>query len=106
MRGIAKAIILVPLALVAVAFAIGNRANVSVFFDPFSDAATGFAVEAPLFIVVFATLILGVFIGGIATWIGQGRHRRAEGMHRRDVERLRTDLDRMRASSTSIAAPH
>ena len=28
MRGIAKAIILVPLALVAVAFAIGNRANV------------------------------------------------------------------------------
>jgi hypothetical protein len=40
--------------------------------------------------VVFAALILGVLTGGIATWIGQGRHRKVERMHRRDVERPRS----------------
>lgn len=102
----AKAILLVPLALVAVAFAVRNRASsVSLFFDPLSAGTAGFAIDAPLFVVIFVTLILGVLLGGIATWIGQGRYRRAARMHRRDVERLRTDLDRMRTSSTSIAAP-
>ncbi|MBV8963482.1 MAG: DUF1049 domain-containing protein [Hyphomicrobiales bacterium] len=97
MRGLAKAIILVPLALIAAAFAVGNRGNVSVSFDPFSD--TPYTVDAPLFVVVFAALILGVLLGGIGTWLGQGRHRRAARMHRRDVERLRSDLERMRGTS-------
>ncbi|SDR61643.1 Protein of unknown function [Rhizobiales bacterium GAS191] len=105
MRGFAKAIILVPLALVAVAFAIGNRNSVNVSFDPFATDTPGYALEAPLFVVVFVALILGVLIGGIATWIGQGRYRRAARMHRRDVERLRTDLDRMRATSSSVTTP-
>src|ERR1700730_16742420 len=100
MRGFAKAIVLVPLALLAVAFAVRNRASsVSLFFDPLSAGTAGLAIDAPLFVV---TLILGVLLGGIATWIGQGRYRRAARMHRRDVERLRNDLDRMRTSSTSI----
>ena len=98
MRGFAKVIILVPLALLAVAFAVGNRGNVSLSFDPFSD--TPYTVDVPLFVVVFAALILGVLIGGIATWLGQGRHRKAARMHRRDVERLRSDLDRMRGTSS------
>jgi len=105
MRGFAKAIILVPLALIAIAFAIGNRGNVSVSFDPFSSEAPGYAIETPLFIVVFVALILGVLLGGIATWFGQGRYRRAARMHRRDVERLRGDLDRMRASGAAPEAP-
>jgi uncharacterized membrane protein YciS (DUF1049 family) len=102
MRGILKAIILVPLALVAVAFAVGNKANVKVSFDPFAGSPD-YMIEPPLFAVVFVALILGVLLGGIATWIGQGRHRRAERMYRRDVERLRSDVDRMRASSGSVA---
>ena len=96
MRGFAKLIILVPLALLAVAFAVGNRGNVSVTFDPFSD--TPYMVEVPLFVVVFGALILGVLLGGAATWLGQGRHRRAARMHRRDVERLRSDLDRLQGT--------
>ena len=97
MRGLAKVIILVPLALLAVAFAVGNRGNVTVSFDPFSD--TPYTMDVPLFIVVFAALILGVLLGGVATWLGQGRLRKAARMHRRDVERLRSDLDRLRSTS-------
>ena len=102
MRGIAKAIILIPLALVAVAFAVANKEPVGVSFDPFAAGVTDFKIDTPLFFVVFASLILGVLLGGVATWIGQRRHRRAERMHRRDVERLRSDIDRMRAQSGSL----
>ncbi|MFI5011770.1 MAG: LapA family protein [Hyphomicrobiales bacterium] len=105
MRGFAKVIILVPLALLAVAFALGNRDTVKVSFDPFYGAPE-YSFDTPLFVMVFASLILGVLLGGIATWIGQGRHRRAERMHRRDVERLRSDLDRLRASTSAVGPPH
>jgi uncharacterized integral membrane protein len=104
MRGLAKAIILVPLALLAIAFAMGNHNPVSVSFDPIAHTPD-LRFEPPLFMVVFAALILGVLLGGIATWFGQSRHRRAERMYRRDVERLRTDLDKLRTGSTSVAAP-
>jgi len=103
MRRIAKAIVLVPLAMLAVAFALANSEIVSVSFDPVTQSPDH-RIEVPLFVIVFAGLIVGVLLGGIATWIGQGRHRKAERMHRRDVERLRTDIDRMRASSGSVAA--
>jgi uncharacterized membrane protein YciS (DUF1049 family) len=103
MRGIAKAIILVPLALIAIAFAVGNKQIVSVSFDPFAAGVSDYKLDMPLFVIVFGGLIVGVLLGGIATWIGQGRHRRAERMHRRDVERLRSDIDRMRSSSGSVA---
>jgi uncharacterized integral membrane protein len=101
MRGIVKAVFLVPLALIAVAFAVANKESVPVSFDPLAAGLIDEKINPPLFVVVFASLILGVLLGGIATWIGQGRHRKAERMHRRDVERLRSDIDRMRASSAS-----
>ena len=105
MRGLAKAVILVPLALIAIAFAIGNHDPVSISFDPIADSPD-FKLEAPLYIVLFAALILGVLLGGIATWFGKGQHRRAARMYRRDVEKLRGDLDRVRASSsTTITSP-
>jgi uncharacterized integral membrane protein len=101
MRGVARAIVFIPLALVAIALAIANKEPVPVSYDPFS---ADFKIYAPLFLVVFASLILGVLLGGVATWFAQGRHRRAERMHRRDVERLRSDIDRMRASSGSVTS--
>jgi uncharacterized membrane protein YciS (DUF1049 family) len=104
MRGIVKAILLVPLVLVAVAFSVGNRADVSISFDPFAAGAADYRIAAPLFVVVFASMICGVLLGGIATWVGQGRHRRAERMHRRDVERLRNDIDRLQSSGSVPAS--
>jgi uncharacterized integral membrane protein len=101
----AKAVILVPIALLAIAFAIGNSGNVGISLDPFASDSPAYTIQAPLFIVVFAALIVGVLVGGIATWIGQGRYRRATRLHRREAERLRADLDRMQGASTTLPAP-
>jgi uncharacterized integral membrane protein len=96
MRGFAKLIILVPLALLAIAFAIGNHHDVTLYFDPISSEPPGFTI--PAYVVVFGALILGVLIGGVATWIGQHGYRRAARTHRREAEQLRADLDRARGA--------
>lgn len=77
LRKILIAVIVVPLAIVIVAFAVANRQMVTVSFDPFSAKDTASAASLPLFAVIFLVLILGVIVGGIAAWIGQGKWRAA-----------------------------
>lgn len=106
MRTFLKLLILVPLALAAVAFAVANRQDVVVSFDPFDPDRPAFALGGPLFVVILLTVVGGVVVGGMATWFGQGRHRRRLRALRRENDglraeatRLRTDLDE--ASSRS-----
>jgi len=108
-RRIVAAIILVPLAIVIVAFAVANRQTVAVSFDPFSAAAPAYAANLPLFALIFIVLILGVIVGGIAAWFGQGKWRRG---HRRlddQVRQLRSEVDtieaRMMMRSSPMAEP-
>lgn len=89
-------LILVPVAIVAIAFSVGNRQIVDVFFDPFAKGAAGqFAVKAPLFLVIIIALAVGVLLGSFFTWVNQGRNRRALREARGDMARLRSDVGRM-----------
>ncbi len=100
MKTFLKAIVLVPIAILAIAFAVANRQVVSISFDPFSAGDPIAVLAAPLFLLVFLLLACGVVIGGAASWLGQGRHRsaarraaaEAEGA-RAENARLRTELD-------------
>ena len=76
LRKIVAAVILVPLAIIIVAFAVANRQIVTVSLDPFSPAARRPTVTLPLFALIFVLLILGVVIGGFAAWLRQGKWRR------------------------------
>jgi uncharacterized integral membrane protein len=76
LRKIVSYFILVPLGLVIIAFAVANRQIVTVSFDPFTSAHPAYAARAPLFVLIFVLVILGVIIGGIATWLKQHKWRR------------------------------
>jgi uncharacterized integral membrane protein len=67
--------VLLPLAILIVVFAVANRHAVLISLDPRSGEPT-LALSAPLFVVLLATLALGVIVGGIAVWLRQGRWRR------------------------------
>ena len=97
MRTFLKLIILVPIALVAVAFAFANRTGVTVSFDPFATDLPAFALTGPLFVVLLITVAVGVVLGGVGSWIGQGRHRRALRATRRENKALSADVSRLRA---------
>jgi len=75
-RRFLKAILMIPAFAVLVALAIANHQPVTVSFNPFDSSDPDLAVTVPLYLVGFAVLIAGVVVGGIATWLKQGKRRR------------------------------
>jgi uncharacterized integral membrane protein len=95
-RKIVSALILVPLAVVIIVFAVANRQSVTVSFDPFSSTSPAYAATLPLFVVIFTVLIVGVLVGGIAAWIGQAKWRRLARKSDADVRVLQQELETIR----------
>ena len=92
LRRIVAVIILVPLAIIIVAFAVANRQDVVISFDPFDAAHPVYSRTTWLFLPIFAALILGVVIGGVAAWLGQGKWRGAARRFEREMQALRGKL--------------
>jgi uncharacterized integral membrane protein len=98
LRRIVGWIVLVPLSLVLIVFALANRQSVILNFNPFVpiDAPVSPGVGVPFFLVLFGVLLLGVLLGGIATWFAQASHRRDERAYRREAERLTREVAALR----------
>ena len=92
-RKIVTAIIVIPLAVVIIAFAIANRQMVTVSFDPFSVTEPAAVVTLPLFALIILLLIIGVLIGGAAAWLRQSRWRSTARRLEREVADLRVKVD-------------
>lgn len=87
-------LVLLPLAIVGIAFAVANRQIVEVNFDPFAmQPSERIDVQAPLFVVLILALMLGVLVGGVFTWFSQGKHRRALRAARSEMARS-TNVER------------
>ena len=95
-RKIVNALILIPLAIVLVVFAVANRQTVTVSFDPFNPAEPAVSLALPLYVLVLALVIAGVILGGAAAWMRQGKWRgRARHAETRARE-LRTENDQLK----------
>jgi uncharacterized integral membrane protein len=92
LRKIIAVIVLVPLAVVIIAFAVANRHSVMVSFDPFDASEPAGAVTLPLFALIIVVLIIGVVIGGAASWLRQGKWRGSARRFERELARLRAKL--------------
>ncbi|MFZ0239565.1 MAG: lipopolysaccharide assembly protein LapA domain-containing protein [Xanthobacteraceae bacterium] len=108
-RKIIAAVILVPLAVVIIAFAVANRQIVTVSLDPFSAEHPAASLTLPLFALVIVLLVLGVLIGGIAAWLRQSKWRRTARRLEREIADLHIQIEALKGtagvSATSINAP-
>ena len=99
-------VVLVPLCLGLIVFALANRHLVAVNFNPFApveaSVAPGYGV--PLFVVLYVVLLVGVLLGGTATWFAQGRHRRREKHWRREAHMLNGELEKLRRNTGQAAS--
>lgn len=103
---IVKTLILVPLGILLVGFAVANRQAIVVSFDPFDASQPSHAATVPLFILIFVLVILGVLIGGIATWLRQRKWRRAVRRLETENRELHAELyDLKRQQGGPVALP-
>jgi uncharacterized integral membrane protein len=101
MRKFFTGLVLIPLGLIFIVFAVANRHLVTVSFDPFNSSNPSLGVTLPLFVVIIAVAILGVVAGGSATWFRQRHWRRAARRHEAEVLQARAQLADLRASAVA-----
>ena len=104
MRRIVTVLVLVPIALAFIIFALANRQAVVVSFDPFDQAQPAYALTLPLFALILALIIGGVLLGGIAAWLRQSRWRRAARLAQGEARDLRAEVDRLRRHMGEVPA--
>jgi uncharacterized integral membrane protein len=96
LRKLVTALVLVPLAIVFVAFAVANRQAVVVSFDPFDHVHPALTRSLPLYALVLVLVIGGVVLGGVAAWLRQGKWRRAARLAQAEARELRAEVDRLK----------
>jgi uncharacterized integral membrane protein len=75
-RKIVTVLVLIPLTIALVMFAVGNRAPVVIALDPLAGTPPMFSLAPPLFLALLVALIAGVIVGGAAAWSRQRKWRR------------------------------
>jgi uncharacterized integral membrane protein len=107
LRRIVGWIVLVPLCLVLIVFALANRQLTVLNFDPLSppEALAAPGTGVPLFVVIFGFLLLGVVLGGVASWFAAAPVRRERRRWQREAARLRRELEEARRPGTPSRRP-
>jgi uncharacterized integral membrane protein len=99
-----RLVIFVVGAVVILLLAFANRHFVTVSFDPFASGENAaFSFPAPLFAVVIASAMLGVVAGAFATWLSQGRHRRAARQNRVEADKWRAQAEALKLAGAGDA---
>ena len=96
-----KLLVLVPIAAVIIGLAVINRGAIKLIYWP-AQLGTEFSLSVPLFVALFAALMLGAVVGGTATWLAQSRHRSAERRYRNEAERLKVEAERLKSMQSAV----
>ncbi|MGN6311816.1 MAG: lipopolysaccharide assembly protein LapA domain-containing protein [Xanthobacteraceae bacterium] len=105
MRKFFTALVLIPLGVIFLAFAIANRRLVTVSFDPFTATDPSVSVTLPLFMVIIVVAILGVLAGSFATWLRQRHWRRAARQYETEARDARAQLAQLQAATQPQRTP-
>jgi uncharacterized integral membrane protein len=98
-------------AALLVTLAIANRHGVDLNLDPFRPESPVIKLSMPFFYYLFAMLIVGVLLGGAATWLSQGKWRRIARSRTQEALRWKAEAERLtrerdaRAEARATAAP-
>ncbi|ARN83243.1 LapA family protein [Methylocystis bryophila] len=95
-----RLLFLVVVALAALYLAEANRAPVTISLDPFPGGdASEFSFKAPLFLVIFAAVALGVVLGAAVSWLGHVDIRRRARTAQSELAKTRSEVEGLRQQS-------
>lgn len=95
MRRVLWLFVAFPAAAILVTLAVANRHNVRLVLDPFRPESPVLSLELPFYAYLFVVLLLGVLLGGVATWLTQGKWRRTARSRALDAARWRAEASRL-----------
>lgn len=90
-----------PAAALLVTLALANRHGVRLVLDPFRPSDPAVSLVLPFYAYLFAALVAGVVIGGIATWMTQSRWRRSARQRAAEADRWHAEADRLNRQRTA-----
>src|ERR1700676_1883679 len=99
MRKFFTALVLIPLGLIFVVFAVANRNLVTVSFDTLYSTAPSIEITPRLLLISIVGAMVGVAAGGTATWFRQRHWRRAARQHEADARQARAQLADLRGGA-------
>jgi len=82
-------------AAILIPIGISNRQPISLNLDPFGRDSSPFMATLSLSLLMFIVFMLGLLIGGLATWTGQGRWRRTARLKSREAFQWKAQADRL-----------
>jgi hypothetical protein len=91
----------VPLAVLAIVFAVANRQWITVSLDPIQRDAPRISIDMPMWVLLFCGIFLGIMAGWLATWFAQGKWRRATRNARLELMRLQNEYERVKRERQS-----
>jgi hypothetical protein len=94
-RRLVLGLVILPLAALLVALAVVNRKTAILVLDPFGGVEPRLSLEASLFLFLLGAFALGLIVGGIATWLSQGKWRRTARAGAREARDLRRQTSRL-----------
>lgn len=98
-------LLLVPIGALLIVLAVANRHTTAISLNPFNPADPFLTFNIPVFWLLFAAVGLGVILGGVATWMRQGRFRKEARVQRREANHLKHEADALRKIAQGDVAP-
>jgi uncharacterized membrane protein YciS (DUF1049 family) len=80
-----------PLALFVIGFAVANRQQVVISFNPLVPGGSFSSFELPLWLLFFVGLLVGVIAGWIGCWLAQGKYRKLAREAQGEASKLRAE---------------
>jgi Mn2+/Fe2+ NRAMP family transporter len=90
-----RLLVVLPAVVVLVALGVANTQDVRLALDPFRPDNPALSLVLPFYAWLLAALILGVVIGGLATWLAQAHWRRSARRGEAETRRWRAEAERL-----------
>jgi hypothetical protein len=105
LRRIVWLLVAFPTAAILVTLAVANRHTARLVLDPFRPVAPVLWIDLPFYAYLLIALVIGVALGGTATWMTQARWRRTARRRAQEALRWQAEADRLaRERDQTLAA--
>lgn len=88
-------LIVFPLAVVLITLGVVNAQYVELILDPFRPDAPALSISLPFYVFLFASVVVGIVVGGWVTWRSQAHWRREARRRTAEAQRWQAEADRL-----------